>query len=60
MLDGESMLDYKETYDLTQRRGFSQAFYREKLHEKHFGMDLETFMKDFWESWACSKGMVFA
>ena len=38
-------------------RGFSQAFYREKLHEKHFGSpDLESFLIDFWEAWACSKG----
>ncbi|MCJ1250750.1 hypothetical protein MMC30_007978 [Trapelia coarctata] len=36
--------------------GFSQAFYRERLHEKHFGYpDLESFMKGFWEAWACSK-----
>ena len=40
-------------------RGFSQAFYREKLHEKHFGYkDLESFMQGFWETWACSKGML--
>jgi len=38
-------------------RGFSQAFYREKLHEKHYGYkDLESFMTGFWEGWACSKG----
>lgn len=38
-------------------RGFSQAFYRERLHEKHFGFkDLESFMTGFWETWACSKG----
>ncbi|MCJ1392326.1 hypothetical protein MMC18_005193 [Xylographa bjoerkii] len=36
--------------------GFSQAFYRERLHEKHYGFkDLESFMQGFWESWACSK-----
>ncbi|KAL2038628.1 hypothetical protein N7G274_008676 [Stereocaulon virgatum] len=36
--------------------GFSQSFYREKLHEKHFGFkDLESFMQGFWEPWACSK-----
>ncbi|MCJ1227784.1 hypothetical protein MMC12_004443 [Toensbergia leucococca] len=36
--------------------GFSQAFYREKVHEKHFGFpDLESFLVGFWEKWACSK-----
>ncbi|CAF9926187.1 hypothetical protein IMSHALPRED_006893 [Imshaugia aleurites] len=36
--------------------GFSQAFYRAKLHEKHYGHpDLESFMVGFWESWATSK-----
>jgi len=36
--------------------GFSQAFYRERLHEKHFGFpDLESFLTGFWETWACSK-----
>lgn len=36
--------------------GFSQAFYREKLHEKHFGAkSLEEFMRSFWETWALSK-----
>ncbi|KAF2815859.1 homoserine acetyltransferase family protein [Mytilinidion resinicola] len=36
--------------------GFSQAFYREKLHEKVLGFkDLEDFMVNFWEKWACSK-----
>ncbi|KAG9959417.1 homoserine acetyltransferase, partial [Aureobasidium melanogenum] len=36
--------------------GFSQAFYREKLFESALGYkDLETFMTDFWESWALSK-----
>ena len=38
-------------------RGFSQAFYREKVHEKHFGFkDLESFMVGFWEAWSTSKG----
>ena len=38
-------------------RGFSQTFYRERLHEKHYGFkDLEDFMVGFWEKWACSKG----
>lgn len=37
--------------------GFSQAFYREKLYETKLGYkDLESFMKDFWEKWALSKG----
>lgn len=36
--------------------GFSQAFYRERLHEKVYGAkDLEAFMVDFWEAWALSK-----
>ncbi|KAH3916772.1 hypothetical protein HBI56_049990 [Parastagonospora nodorum] len=36
--------------------GFSQAFYREKLHEKALGFtDLEDFMVNFWETWALSK-----
>lgn len=38
-------------------RGFSQAFYREKVHEKYFGFkDLESFMVGFWEGWSTSKG----
>jgi len=38
--------------------GFSQAFYREQLYETALGYkDLEDFMKNFWESWALSKGM---
>ena len=42
---------------LSVKRGLSQAFYREKLHEKHFGYpDLESFMVGFWEAWATSKG----
>lgn len=36
--------------------GFSQAFYREKLHEKVYGAKtLEDFMVDFWEAWALKK-----
>jgi homoserine acetyltransferase len=36
--------------------GFSQTFYREKLHEKAYGAkDLEDFMVTFWEGWALSK-----
>ncbi|RMZ89063.1 hypothetical protein DV736_g3715, partial [Chaetothyriales sp. CBS 134916] len=36
--------------------GFSQAFYREKLHEKAYGAkNLEDFMVSFWETWALSK-----
>ena len=43
---------------ITRNRGFSQTFYREKVHEKHFGYkDLESFMVGFWEAWATSKGM---
>ncbi len=38
--------------------GFSQAFYREKLYETALGYkDLEDFLKNFWESWALSKGI---
>lgn len=38
-------------------RGFSQAFYREKLYETCLGFkSLEDFMQNFWEKWACSKG----
>lgn len=37
--------------------GFSQAFYRERLYETALGFkDLEDFMVNFWEKWACSKG----
>lgn len=37
--------------------GFSQAFYREKLYQTVLGFeDLETFMVQFWEKWALSKG----
>ncbi len=40
--------------------GFSQAFYREKLHEKFYGAkDLEEFMVNLWEAWALSKGVFF-
>ncbi|KAK6523324.1 hypothetical protein TWF281_001303 [Arthrobotrys megalospora] len=36
--------------------GFSQAFYREKLHETAYGAkDLEDFMVTFWEGWALKK-----
>lgn len=36
--------------------GFSQSFYREKLHEKFYGAkDLEDFLVSFWEAWALSK-----
>lgn len=36
--------------------GFSQAFYREKVYEKVMGYkDLEDFLVNFWEKWACSK-----
>ncbi|KAJ5146864.1 hypothetical protein N7526_000216 [Penicillium atrosanguineum] len=36
--------------------GFSQAFYRHKLYETALGYrDLEDFMQNFWEKWACSK-----
>ena len=40
--------------------GFSQAFYRGKLYEKALGFkDLDDFMVNFWEAWACSKGKTF-
>ena len=36
--------------------GFSQAFYRERLFETHYGYKtLEDFMVGFWENWSCSK-----
>ncbi|KAF3158532.1 hypothetical protein TWF106_005174 [Orbilia oligospora] len=36
--------------------GFSQAFYREKLHMTAYGAkDLEHFMVTFWEKWALEK-----
>jgi homoserine acetyltransferase len=36
--------------------GFSQAFYREKLYESVLGFqDLDDFLTNFWEKWACSK-----
>ncbi|KAJ5780047.1 Homoserine acetyltransferase [Penicillium paradoxum] len=36
--------------------GFSQAFYRQRLYETVLGFkDLEDFMVNFWEKWACSK-----
>jgi hypothetical protein len=36
--------------------GFSQAFYREKLYESYLGFkDLDDFLVNFWEAWACSK-----
>lgn len=36
--------------------GFSQSFYREKLYEKVLGFkDLDDFLVNFWEAWACSK-----
>jgi homoserine O-acetyltransferase len=38
-------------------RGFSQAFYRQKLYETALGYkDLEDFLQNHWEKWACSKG----
>lgn len=38
--------------------GFSQEFYRQKLYETVLGYkSLEDFMINFWESWACSKGL---
>lgn len=38
-------------------RGFSQAFYREKLYETALGFQgLEDFMQNYWEKWALSKG----
>jgi hypothetical protein len=45
---------------LTHRyRGFSQAFYRHKLYETALGYkNLDDFMVNFWEKWACSKGML--
>ncbi|KAI9660456.1 MAG: hypothetical protein M1821_009806 [Bathelium mastoideum] len=37
--------------------GFSQAFYREKLYITYLRFqNLEDFMVNWWEAWACSKG----
>lgn len=36
--------------------GFSQTFYRQRIHETFFGAkDLEDFMVNFWEAWALQK-----
>lgn len=36
--------------------GFSQAFYRQRLFETVLGFkDIDDFMVNFWEAWACSK-----
>lgn len=58
MRAGECLEDPLAEQSLKKReRGFSQTFYREKLHETHFGFkDLESFIVGFWEAWACSKG----
>lgn len=36
--------------------GFSQSFYREQLYQSLGFKDIESFMVDFWEAWALSKG----
>lgn len=36
--------------------GFSQSFYRERLYESLGFKDIESFMVNFWEAWALSKG----
>jgi hypothetical protein len=42
---------------ISLNRGFSQAFYRQKLYETALGYkDLEDFLQNHWEKWACSKG----
>lgn len=58
MLDGKVLVVRNNLrLMLLPKRGFSQAFYREKLHEKHYGYPtLESFMVGFWEGWATSKG----
>lgn len=58
MLDGKvPIVRISLWLTLLPKRGFSQAFYRERLHEKHYGYpDLESFMVGFWEGWATSKG----
>jgi hypothetical protein len=36
----------------------TNSSYREKLYESSLGYNgLESFMKNFWETWALSKGM---
>jgi hypothetical protein len=57
---GGPLEEVVEAWSLTDivYRGFSQAFYREKIHEKHFGFkDLESFIVGFWEAWSTSKGI---
>ena len=57
MLGGESVVLAAFVQAEVGSRGFSQAFYREKLYESDFGYpDLESFMKGFWEGWALKKG----
>lgn len=60
MLDGWfilSFLIWVESGLMNSNRGFSQAFYRQKLYETVLGYkDLEDFLQNHWETWACSKG----
>jgi homoserine O-acetyltransferase len=60
MLDGwliPSFLLCLESGLTSWNRGFSQAFYRQKLYETALGYkDLEDFLQNHWEKWACSKG----
>lgn len=60
MLDGEFISSFllRFKYGLINlNRGFSQAFYRQKLYETALGYkDLEDFLQNHWEKWACSKG----
>lgn len=60
MLDGGFMPSFlldSEYALINWDRGFSQAFYRQKLYETALGYkDLEDFLQNHWEKWACSKG----
>lgn len=61
LLDGKTFsfpADYlRLVVCLTPCRGFSQAFYREKLYETYLGYsNLEDFVQNFFEKWSCSKG----
>ncbi|KAJ6121042.1 hypothetical protein N7523_005322 [Penicillium sp. IBT 18751x] len=54
--DGDKEVGLKALGRVYAGWGFSQAFYRHKLYESALGYrDLEDFMQNFWEKWACSK-----
>lgn len=54
--EGEKIIGLKALGRVYAGWGFSQAFYRERLFEKALRFkDLDDFMVNFWEAWACSK-----